>query len=70
MKTEDVTSGYKCLFCLKEVSIFQGSQSNIKDGITVRCSNTACTMTGEGHGKDAKAAFEVFNNKCVFGKVK
>ena len=55
---------FKCPICQGPMRVQKGQQMNPNDGVTVDCTNVACGMADWAHGKDEKAAFEVFKLKC------
>lgn len=57
---------YICPVCQSEMSIFQGTKVNPRDGVTVYCPSPKCPAQEVfGHGKDEKSAYDIVMAKFV-----
>lgn len=59
-----MANNMNCPICKQPMRFQKGTQMNPNDGVTADCVNMSCGMADWGHGKDEKAAFEIFSQKC------
>ena len=53
-----------CPLCKAPMRVQRGSEIDSVDGYSVDCVNPGCGMDSGAHGKDSKAAYEIFKQKC------
>jgi hypothetical protein len=59
---------YNCPVCKAEMREFPGDALNVRNGLTVYCASHTCpAQEVSGHGRTAKEAYEIVEDKFLHG---